>query len=420
MKHRKGASLSLMASSLSNALLQFLIMVVIARISGSVATGEYALAQSYMLPAVFLSMFGLRQQALMDTHNSFDGSDFYAVRTLYATALLAAMVCMVALVQEAHIVAIAAAFALVKTLDGYTEIGVSIMQRAARYRLIAVTALSRTIAGFACFYGVYAMTENMPLSLLALAGALLLNLLVFEYRRARTMIPFERALFTRSDAAKKARRALLAFGVPLSISVVVSNLQLSGVRIVLEHYQSAADLGHFSVIMQLITVGLLVISSISTACLPALRHAFLGRHLWPFCKLLGVLSALIVGCIGAGAVMSYYGGDWLMVSIFGDEFSGLRDLLLAACAASVPFYLCTIIAQAATACRIAHGQIWTNLVGLVAILALAYVWIPIYGAFGAFYALGAALTLQSFFAIGLIAYSWKQPTPPASETTDAL
>lgn len=177
----------------------------------------------------------------------------------------------------------------------------------------------------------------------------------------------------------------------------------------LEQYRNASDLGHFSVIMQLITVGLLVVSSFSTAYLPALRHAFMERQFAPFAKILLVLSALIVVCIAGGALLSYTVGNWLMVSIFGPEFAGLKMLLLAACAASVPFYLCTIIAQAATACRLSYGQIVINAVGLVSILAIGWWSIPSQGIYGAFTALGGGLCLQTLVSLLMIAIAWRKP-----------
>ena len=413
--NRKSASIALMVSSLSNAMLQFLIMVAIARLSGSAATGEYALAQSYMLPAMFLGMLGLRQQALMDLNGEYDGSDFYAVRSFYASLLFLIVAGIVWVCEGWHIAAIALAFAVVKMLDGYTEISIAIMQRASRFKLIALSSGLRMIAGSAAFAIAYALSGHIVFSLLVLAGVLLINTLALEYRRARRLIAFQRTLFTRTAEAKSARRALLTFGIPLSISIVVSNLQLSGVRIMLEQYRNASDLGHFSVIMQLITVGLLVVSSFSTAYLPALRHAFVERRLRAFARILLMLSALIVGCITGGAILSYAIGDWLMVSIFGREFAGLQGLLLAACAASIPFYLCTIIAQAATACRLSYGQILINAVGLLGIIGIGWLSIPATGTYGAFTALGGGLSLQTIVSLALIAHAWRQPSHPLPE-----
>ena len=98
-----------------------------------------------------------------------------------------------------------------------------------------------------------------------------------------------------------------------------------------------------------------------------------------------------------------------MVSIFGREFAGLQSLLLAACAASVPFYLCTIIAQAATACRLSYGQIVINAVGLISILGIGWWSIPAQGTYGAFTALGGGLCLQTIISLLMITRAWRKP-----------
>jgi O-antigen/teichoic acid export membrane protein len=407
--NKKLVSLSLMASSISNAMLQFFVMVFVARIAGSEATGEYALAQSYILPVMFLGMFGLRQQALMDAEGQFDGSDFFAVRTLYATSLFVIAIAVVALFETPSIVAIAAAFAVVKMLDGYTDITVGIMQRAGRYKLLAGTSLLRMIAGSAAFYVVFRITENVPFALLAMACVLALNTIIFEYRRCRRMIDFKRKVFTRHVDAKSARKALLRFGLPLGASMVISNLQLSGVRIILEAFQTPHELAYFSVIMQLISVGLLVIASVGNAYIPSMQRAFVARDARKFTKIFVLLSGIVIGCVMMGAVLILWMGDWLITSIFGEEFAGLQTLLLVSCIAAVPFYLCNVAAQACTACKLSRSQFWVNIIGLAIVMLLSWLLIPLHATYGAFYALAGGLMVQMVAAIGTLVYVWRRP-----------
>ncbi len=405
---RKLDSLALTVSSISNALLQLAVVIMVAQYMGSAATGRYALAQSYIIPAMFLGMLGLRTQALLDKESRYVGTDFFAIRTIYGGVLFLATLALVAVVESAAILPIAAALAVVKMLDGYTDIMLGLLQRCQQMRAIMMQALSRLVIGLIGFYGGYLVFDDLVIALLTLSVALAVHMVWVEYRFCRRHITFQGSWVHGDVQQRASRRTLLKLGIPWGIAILLGNLQFSAIRIILDKLQSPEVVGYFSVTLQLIVVGHLVICAISNAYVPHMQAAHEANQPRKFIKSLVMLSGLVLGCVGAGIGIALLIGGWIIETVFGSEFAGLDSLLLTACFAAIPIYLTAAISSAYLACKIGYMQMWVNAAGLLLMVAGAYYWIPEHGAQGAYYALSAALGVQLLISIAVIAWMWKR------------
>ncbi len=393
MSHTR-SSIALLCNSLGNALLQFVIVLLIARMAGASETGRYALAQSYMMPAMFLGMFSLRAQALMDRGGQYDGNDYLSVRTLYGGLIFFLALIVTAWAEPVGLLLIATSIAAMKMMDGYSDIAVGILQRTNQRRSIMLLSASRLAIGISSFYIAYRASNNLAIALGMLALTLALHFLLCDYRFCRRTHIFTTPFFTRNKDIQTIRHQLIRFGLPIGAGVLLGTLQVSAVRIILDRTISAEAVGHFSVMLQLIMVGQLIIQSIGSALMPSLQHAYQNNQRRAFLRHLGGLALFVIICVGLGSIASWLIGDWFITTLFGHSFSGLASLLLAGCIAALPFYLNTIIAQTFVVSAMPRTILWINALGLVVLLAIAKHCIAHYGAHGAFYAIAIATGVQ--------------------------
>lgn len=402
--NKKRSSIVLIINSLCNALLQFFIVIMIARTQGAEATGMYAIAQSYILPAMFLGMFGLRQQALMDHKAAYDGNDYLSVRTLYGGVVFVLAIACAALFEPITLLWIMAALALVKFIDGYSEIIVGMLQREQQYQHIAILSVTRLISGVAAFALSYYHMGELALALFHLAAALALHYLLCELRICEGVTPFAHPILTLRQQSRHARHALVRFGFPIAVGLLISTMQVSAVRIILDHYSGKDSVGYFSVVLQLIAVGQIIIQAIGNAFTPALHHAYEQREGATYIKQLLLLVFLVIGCVLAGSGMSLLIGEWLIVLLFGKSFVGLQSLLLVGCLAALPYYLNTILFQSLVICKMPSAVLWINSAGLIVLIATALLFIPAYGPYGAYYCMALSIAVQGIISYLVLRY----------------
>src|SRR4051794_4357507 len=70
----------LLFGSVTGAIIQWFVLLIIARSQGAVGTGEYSLVQSYVIPASYLVWLSLRQIIVRDIEDKYDATDYLALR----------------------------------------------------------------------------------------------------------------------------------------------------------------------------------------------------------------------------------------------------------------------------------------------------------------------------------------------------
>jgi O-antigen/teichoic acid export membrane protein len=124
----------------------------------------------------------------------------------------------------------------------------------------------------------------------------------------------------------------------------------------MEHYQSEADLGIFSVIQYLMVAGTTVVMSLGQSALPRLAHYYADGQARPFVGL--ALKLLVVSFVMAvaGILVALIGGKQLLTLIFTEEFARDDHVLVLGMLAAGISYLASFAGFTITSARMFRIQ----------------------------------------------------------------
>ncbi len=400
MSGRKTAPF-IMIHNVANAIIQLSIVIMISRVLGADAAGQYSLAQSYVMPAFFLGLFALKTQYLIALDKP-DFSDYLGLRTFGASAVFIVIILVTYCLEPPLIVTIVVALAFVKLFDGYIDILIGVMQRSDMPAFIGKTVATRLIILLGSFTGVFYITQDMVFALLALGTSGFLHFFLIEYPWCKKHVRMDRHIFDFSSEAISARKSLAISGLPIAMSVLLGAAQLSVLRIFLEEFHGTEILGQFSTTLQVVLIGNLFIVATGQASMPSLSKHFSNRNFKGFAKIMAAVSGFVVLCVFSGAGLSYLVGDWLMEFVFGDDFTELGWLLVFASFSSLPFFLNAFLNQAVIACKLSATQLYVYVLGFCISCILGWIMIENYGMKGAYISIFFVNLAQSIIFLGLV------------------
>src|SRR5215216_3945085 len=128
----------LLFGSLAGAIIQWFVLLIIARSQGAVGAGEYSLVQSYVVPASYLVWLSLRQIIVSDIEAKYDASDYLALRIvcpLLGWVLLAFAFFMGA--GQPHLIWLLIAVSTLKFVEGFFDLAFGFFQSAKKNVYIA-------------------------------------------------------------------------------------------------------------------------------------------------------------------------------------------------------------------------------------------------------------------------------------------
>jgi O-antigen/teichoic acid export membrane protein len=397
----KTTAIFIMAQNIANAVFQLMIVIMTARILGVESTGQYSLAQSYVLPAYFLGIFALKTQYSIARDNP-DVGDYLAVRTFGGVAVFLLLTIVMYFLEEPLILEIGVSLAVVKLLDGYSDLLVAVFQRSPLPSLIMYLAILRLVLLSVTFFLVFIFTTNLVYALLFSGVIGLLNMLLVETRLCKKYSNFKTAVFTLKPRANKNRLDLATKGIPISFGLLVGTAQLSLVRIAVANYQDYITLGRFSATLQVILIGNLFIVAIGQSQMPKMANFFNLRNKLHFVNNLKMQVGFVLIYLALSSLVCYSLGDWVMTFIFGAEFDGLGNMLLMGIFASSSFFLNAIFTQAALACNLVKQQFLVYFFGLILAFILTLVISTSFAATEAYATLFLINIVQVFIFMWLI------------------
>ncbi|RKR76130.1 lipopolysaccharide biosynthesis protein [Frondihabitans australicus] len=377
--NRRLTPVFLMAASASRYAAQLGVLVIVVRVFGSGAAGEYALALAVTAPGFIVLDLGLRDVRLT-LHRPIPASRYLALRAAASgTVLLVTVVIAVAVAPATA--GIVAAVSLQKVVDAFTDLRSGFLQADRRAGLIpALTA--GTAACQLAAVGVSTLVHaTLVQTLLASAtmSAVVLVALGLVLRSPGTRDNARPASSRLADW-----RTLLRAGLPTGLASGLVTLLTAIPQYVLAAHASPTDLSVLSVHLYLIVALQVVASALAQSWLPRARGLALeGRLTVRDAAHAGLTWARITTPLALGAVVA---GALLLPLVFTPDYAlSLADaaaILLAAIA--LPLNLAG--ANALSSLNRYSSSLLVSALTTLAALALALAIVPWAGHTGALWA----------------------------------
>lgn len=358
--------------------LQWMNMIILARLSGPEAVGLYTLGLAIANPIMAVASLMFRLVYATDQQNRWSIEEYDSVRwiTLPIGVFAIAAVGFGLGYRELTLIVIliAASWKFSETLS---DINYAVPHKRGDMRAIALSMVMR--AAFSSFVlALVLYTSNrLDYALGAFALSWWVCYFVIDRRFMREAEP---------KVGDATRVDLVRFAFPMALSGAVIYLTFSIPRIILDQYEDTATLGIFAAISHLLLVGVLAVNSIGAALTPRLSRYFSNGEMGSYFKeiAIGFSTATFVSLSFIG--IAYFAGDLLITLIYGRAISGQGDLVFAMSLASLPMYIGSLIGFVPPAIQAFRFHLIVNIITVIGTTVAAFAFIPTIGAMGAVYA----------------------------------
>ncbi|MEP1444770.1 MAG: oligosaccharide flippase family protein [Paraglaciecola sp.] len=396
----KSKALWMISGNGGYAAFQLLNMVVISKTLGVEELGVFSLGLALSAPIMLFSNFGTRILWITGVNHGMSFRLFRNARIISSLAGL--LICLVFLAiytqMSAHL-PIMSLIAMSKVIENNADIYYADFHKTSNQKLVCTSLLVRGL------FGVTGVIIGCVIFDSLLVAALLYFLtwgtahLLTEHILTRTAVNMGS---DQNTLSKKQWIWLAKQGTPLAISMFLVNFNMNIPRVILENQHGLAAIGIFSALYFFIQTGTVVVNSIGQVVLPILSSMFdkgeTKKHLFITLKTFGVIFAFSL----SGAVFSYFFGKYFLNLLFSKEISSYSSLLCLFFLLSPAQYLITIMSQVIASTKNNISLMWCQLVMLVTVLILSFVFIPSNGIKGTYWA--TAIASGIVFLIYIFSY----------------
>ena len=358
--------------------LQWMNMIILARLSGPEAVGLYTLGLAIANPIMAVASLMFRLVYATDQKNRWSFEDYDSVRwiTLPIGVFAIAAVGFGLGYRELTLIVILIA-ASWKFSETMSDINYAVPHKRGDMRAIALSMVTRAAFSSLVLALVLYFSNRLDYALGAFTLTWWVCYLVIDKRFKREAEP---------KVGDATRVDLVRFAFPMALSGAIIYLTFSIPRIILDQYEDTTTLGIFAAISHLLLVGLLAVNSIGAALTPRLSRYFSNGEMGSYFKEIGI-------GFSAGAFVSlsfigiaYFAGDLLITLIYGRTISGQGDLVFAMSLASLPMYIGSLIGFVPPAIQAFRFHLIVNIITVIGTTVAAFAFIPTIGAMGAVYA----------------------------------
>jgi O-antigen/teichoic acid export membrane protein len=383
---------------------QWLMIVVLARLTNPDAVGTLALATAITAPVMLLSNMQLRAVASTDVRTNYRLADYIYTRFL-TTAVASAGIIIFALPfgKSAATVLVIVLITLSKAAESMSDILYGHWQLIEHMEVVGKSLLIRGGLTVAAFATSIALTRSLVWGAGALLAGSLGVLLIYDARRLRHYASMAPAGSAGRDFRAGSVVSLIRLSAPLGLVAMLISLNSSIPRYFIEAYRGKHDLGIFSALSYFVLAGNLVISAIGQSALPRLAKLYHLPQRSQFRKLLAGLFA-VSGLLSVASLVTGVLFGRRLLSIYGAEYAGSYNVFIIIMGVASTGYFIFVLNYALNAIGAYKVQVPLFSAVTALLIILCRITIPRYGIGGAavsMLAVGLVQTAASGVLLGL-------------------
>lgn len=386
------------AGSLIYYFCQWLMSVLIVRISGFADAGILSLAMNVTAAPAIVGLFNIRSYQVSDIEECYS-EQVYLKSRIY-TSVLAYLICIGVILINGYSIkkaAVILTFMFFKMAEAFADVYYGIDQKRERMDYAGISLSVRGIGALTIFCGVFYLAKSLLISIAAMT--IFSFGVIFFYDRKVTRV--EKREEEDMGALVK---SLLVTCFPLAVVAFLNNLSLSIPKLFLERYFGEEVMGIYSSVSSPTIVIQLAATTLFAPLVPLLTAEYNQRNKRQFMKILKqfvlLMAVITVCCLIGGKLLAHWG----LVLLFGKEIEPYVGLfipvvivaILIAINASL-FSICTLIREIKT-------QYLIGVAGIVGAFVLSVTVVRFYSMTGVNWAMIGTLLIQIFIQLTLI---WK-------------
>jgi O-antigen/teichoic acid export membrane protein len=385
---------------------QWGILAVLAKLGNPEMVGQFGLALAIAGPVFLFANLNLGAVEATDARGEYSFSEYFGVRII-TSALALAAACLIAVLSQRSVVAIAVIFAVSasKAVESLSDIFYGLFQRHEAMDRVAKSMLIRgplSLLGVAVAVWAY---QNVMAAAIALAMVWAAVFVGFDLPRGSAILGNRRLIRPRFDVGSFVR--LFRVSAPLGLAMMLISLIANIPRYFLEHERGARDLGIFVGLAYVVTAGTTVVSALGQSALPRMANFYSAGDLHGFKRLVRKLL-LVGGALGAGGfLVALVGGPTLLRLLYTSDYAAHSDTFVIIMISAALNYVSSFLGYATTAARFFKQQFPLSFVVTCTTVVLSAFFVPRMGIDGAAWVLvaGGVVNLAGFLWMYAVATS---------------
>lgn len=397
----RGSLFFAFSSNVVYALCQAAMLVVLAKFGTPAMVGQFGLGLALTTPVLLLSKLQLRSAIVTDVEGEYSFADYARLRLVTTLAAMAVVVCLLAASGPASgTTRVVLAVALVKAIEGASDLCAGVLQKHGQWGRIAVSACIKGVTAPFVLWAGLTWFASPAVGLLGVAGCYAVVVALFESRWVRSLVAGESARPLSWESVK----TLLRLTLPLGVVATLLSLHVNLPRYVVSAHLGVEALGY----SHLMVTGNTLVQALGQAGLASLARSHgIGRQ--AFLRLLGYLlfAALLVGlaCLGAALAL----GSEILSFVYRKEYAGYADAFVWLSVGAVLTYLSSVLGYALTAARLFRVQVPLYAASAAVCLVASLAWVPSFGLKGAAFATIASWATAAAGSAAVLLRSGRQP-----------
>jgi len=379
---------------------QFAMLVLLAKLVRPELVGQYALGLAVVYPVMMLTNLQLRAVMTSGARRQTDFGHYLSLRLLTTSLALVIIFAITQVLRygwelTAVVLMVGGAYAIETISDVYyarlqlhdrmVEISKSLIARA----LLSVLGLA--VATY--------VSRNL---LWGVAGVLLARAIVlfgYDICERTHGLGGQSKWFTRNEALTprlnlRVQRELLWLSLPLGIVVLLTSLYSTVPAYFIKHSLGERDLGIFTAIGFVISVGNMAVVSLGQSAFTRLARSFAAGNLAAYSSLLAKLLAFGLTLGVCGMVVSKLAGREILTILFRPEYAERAELLPWIMAAGGVLFMAQFLGFGMTAAGYYNSQVILNILANLSLFAACYWLVARQGLLGAIFAMLIAAIVQ--------------------------
>ncbi len=370
---------------------QWVLTIVVVRISGYTTAGNYALAMSVTNIFFCIAAYGMRSFQVSDVREDYSQKEYIASRLI--TSALSLIACALFLIlghYSWYLFLVIIVYFTFKLSEAMVDVLHGVDQKKWRMDIVGKSYIIRGAITLLLFTGILMASQNLVLAITGMMLGAFAVILFYDWPQCRRLWPFEQEGKLSIDRVKK----LLIECAPLAVYICISSCIGSIPRIYLEKMLGSELLGVYASIATpavIVQVAAMYIFNPMTALF---AEYYAALNVKSFLKLVGQCFLAILAITISVVIGVYFLGQWGLNLLFGPSILPYASLLMPVVGCTIltaiAWLLCTIL----TVMRDFKGLIFSNVIALGSCVLLSQWFIPLYSLNGANMALAGGLIIE--------------------------
>jgi O-antigen/teichoic acid export membrane protein len=379
---------------------QFATLMLLAKMVRPELVGQYALGLAIVYPVMMLTNMQLRAVMTSGARQQIDFGDYLSLRLL-TTSL--ALVIIFAITQvlgyRGGLTAVVLMVGVAYGIETISDVYYARLQLHDKMAEISKSLIARAVLSV---LGLAIAIYISGSVLWGIAGVVLARAIVFigyDISESTHGLDRQSNWFSRNEELTprfnlKVQGQLLWLSLPLGIVVLLTSLNSNAPSYFIQHALGDRDLGIFSAMGFMISVGNMAVVSLGQSAFTRLARSYADGNLIAFGSLLGKLLAFGATLGVSGMAVSKLAGREILTILFRPEYAERADLLPWFMAAGGVLFMAQFLGFGMTAAGHYKSQVVLNILANLSLFAACYWFVARQGLLGAIIAMLIAAIVQ--------------------------